>query len=175
MKRLALVLILIAMGLGAVVLLRDAIKRPEGPDETATPVSVKAVTLYFGSQDGSSLVAESHEIKAGGDVLGDLRVVLGALLAGPTGEATALFPHEATVRAVYIRDRTAYVDFSREIVDGFTGGSAGEYLLVASLVQTVCANFPEVDAVRILVEGDEIDTIGGHLDISRPLRPNDWR
>ena len=175
MKRLALVLILIAMGLVALVLVRDVVKKPAGPEETAAPVSVRGVTLYFGSQDGSSLVAESREIKAGGDVLGDLRVVLGGLLAGPTGEGTALFPAEVALRAVYIRERTAYLDFSRELVDGFTGGSAGEYLLVASLVQTVCANFPEVDAVRVLVEGEDVDTIGGHLDISRPLRPNDWR
>ena len=79
------------------------------------------------------------------------------------------------MRAIYIRERTAYVDFSREIVDGFTGGSAGEYLLVASLVQTVCANFRDIDAVRILVEGEDVDTIGGHLDVSRPIRPKDWR
>jgi germination protein M len=175
MRRLAVVLILIAMGLVAVVLLRDVIKKPAGPEGTAALVSVKVVTLYFGSPDGSSLVAEPREIKAGGDVLGDLRVVLGALLAGPTGEGTALLPREAAVKAIYIRDRTAYVDFSREIIDGFTGGSAGEYLLVASLVQTICTNFPDIDAVRILVDGGDVDTIGGHLDISGVLHPNDWR
>jgi len=175
MRKLVIVLVLIGLALVAVVLLRNLTREPAEPEQTAEPVSVRAVTLYFGSSDGSSLVAEPREIKAGGGVLEDLRVVLNALLAGPTGEGATLFPGAVALRAVYLRDRTAYVDFSRDIVDGFTGGSAGEYLMVASLVQTICGNFREIDAVKVLVEGKDVDTIGGHLDTSRPLAPNDWR
>jgi spore germination protein GerM len=77
--------------------------------------------------------------------------------------------------AVFIHDKTAYLDFSREIIDDFSGGTAGEYMLVSSVVQTACGNFPEVEAVRITVEGEEVDTVGGHLYISRVLRPEEWR
>lgn len=175
MRTLLVVLILVAMALGAVLLLRGMFKQQEGPEREAVPETVRVVTLYFGSSDGSSLVAEPREIEAGGNPSAGLRLVLEALLAGPVGEGAAVFPEGVAVRAVYFTERTAYVDFSRELVEGFTGGSAGEYLLVASLVQTVCANFPEVDAVRVLVEGRDVDSIGGHLNVSGTLRPKDWR
>jgi hypothetical protein len=42
---------------------------------------------------------------------------------------------------------------------------------VRSLTETLAANLTEVHSVKILVEGDEVRDLGGHLDLSRPLRP----
>ena len=163
------------MAIGALLGLREMLRKPAGPAEEARPEPVRIVTLYFGSEDGSSLRSEALEIKADESELAGLRGVVEALLAGPKSGGVALFPSGTNVRGAYISDKIGYVDFSREMVDGFAGGSAGERLLVASLVQTVCSNFPEVEAVKILVEGREIDTIGGHLDVSGTLRAKDWR
>ncbi|MBQ5389910.1 MAG: GerMN domain-containing protein, partial [Anaerovibrio sp.] len=51
---------------------------------------------------------------------------------------------------------------------GFVGGSTGEEMLVGSLVNTL-TEFPEIKKVQILVEGKEIDSLSGHLDLSRPV------
>jgi spore germination protein GerM len=174
-KKVVLVCILVALGAVAVWLGFTKVKQPAAPGEAARPESLMTVTLYFGSPDGSGLVPEARDIQASRAGFESVKRVLEAILAGPAGDGVALIPPAAKVRGVYIDGKTAYIDFSREIVDGFEGGSTGEYLLVASIVQTVCGAFPDVQAVAILVGGEEIDTIGGHLDVSRPLYPKDWR
>jgi spore germination protein GerM len=154
---------------------RERISGPSTRDDAGEVETVREVTLYFGSSDGGSLVVEHRQIRSSRDVLENMRRVLEALVAGPEAEGVSSIPASARLRGVFIHDRTAFIDFSREIVSDFAGGTAAEYVLVASLVQTACANFPEVDAVRILVEGEEVNTIGGHLLVSRPLKAQEWR
>jgi germination protein M len=177
MKKIVLVCVAIAVVILAVAVARWALRKPSGPEQAPQPEAMRVVTLYFGSRDGSSLVPEEREIKASDAVGEDLRHVVEALIAGPaaSGAASGLFPADVTVRSVYINGKTAYIDFSRQIIDNFAGGSAAEYLLVASIVETVCADFPEMDSVALLVDGEQVETIGGHLDVSKVLRVRDWR
>lgn len=46
-------------------------------------------------------------------------------------------------------------------------GSAGEYLMVGSMVNTFLTAFPECDRVQILIEGEPCDY--GHMDYSQPF------
>ena len=48
------------------------------------------------------------------------------------------------------------------------GGSTGELLAVYSLVNTL-TQLPQVAAVQILVEGEVVDSLFGHVDVSSPL------
>ncbi len=41
---------------------------------------------------------------------------------------------------------------------------------VFSIVDTLTLNFPEIKRVQILIEDQAVDTLNGHLDLSRPLR-----
>ena len=172
------ILTLIIIAVIAVLALWLVIKQrpgPAPPEEPGEVETVRDVTLYFGSNDAVRLVPEYRQIGSTSRILESLRAVIEAVIQGPEGDAVPTVPPSVSVRAVYIHDSTAYLDFSRDIVDDLSGGSAAEYMLVASIVHTACANFPEVEAVRILVEGEELDTLGGHFRISRVLRPEDWR
>ena len=40
---------------------------------------------------------------------------------------------------------------------------------VYSLVNTLTDNLPAISAVQILVDGREVDTLAGHVDLRRPL------
>jgi hypothetical protein len=62
----------------------------------------------------------------------------------------------------------AFLDLSKELVSNHPGGSSAEELTVFSLSQTLVANFPAIKTVRILVEGREIQTLAGHLDLTVP-------
>jgi len=66
----------------------------------------------------------------------------------------------------------AVVNFSKEIVTAHWGGSMGEIMTVYSVVNTL-ALFPDIEQVKFLVEGEEVETLTGHLDMSGPLEP-DW-
>ena len=38
-----------------------------------------------------------------------------------------------------------------------------------AIVNAVTVNLPDVTAVQILIEGKEVDTLAGHLDLRAPL------
>jgi hypothetical protein len=70
----------------------------------------------------------------------------------------------AKVLGVY-RDRRnfLYIDLSDEFRKNFSGDARQEFLLLQSLYKTVVSNFPWVEDVRLLIEGKEIESIGGHF------------
>ncbi len=78
------------------------------------------------------------------------------------------FPQGTRLLRVVVSDGVAEVDFSRELLDNFPGGSTTEALIVESLCRTL-AQFADVENVRVLVEGKRIDTIGEHVDLSEPV------
>ena len=89
-------------------------------------------------------------------------------------ETTSPVPPEASVREVWVSPGgIAYVDFDRAFYVFGGGGSLGELHTVYSVVATLAVSFPEIDAVQILIDGAPIDTLAGHVDLSRPLRPSD--
>ncbi|MBC7339263.1 MAG: GerMN domain-containing protein [Firmicutes bacterium] len=51
-------------------------------------------------------------------------------------------------------------------------GSLGEALAVAAIVNTL-TEFPQIRQVQILVEGKQVESLAGHVDVSRPLTRNE--
>jgi len=175
LKRFLIALIVVIAAAAAVWLIRGWFGAPPPEEETLEAERVRTVTLYYGSADGSSLVPEVRTLPSKEKSLDNLRNLVEALVAGPREGGVGTIPASVRLRAVFIHDKTAVIDFSAELVDDFNGGSTAEYMLISSLVQTVCGNSPQVEAVRILVEGEEIETVGGHISVARPLLPREWR
>jgi hypothetical protein len=74
------------------------------------------------------------------------------------------------VHAIYFTSKgDAYVDLSRDIITGHPGGSLNEALTVYTIVSALTANVREITAVQILVDGKQIDTLAGHIDLRQPL------
>jgi hypothetical protein len=68
---------------------------------------------------------------------------------------------------IYIQDRTCFVDFSREFITNHSGGSAGETMTLASIVNSL-TELDTIDRVQVLVEGQSGETLGQIL-LDRPL------
>ena len=64
----------------------------------------------------------------------------------------------------------AFVDLSPELSSAHPGGSTNELLTVYAIVHAVTANLPAVQRVQILIEGKEVDTIAGHVDVRRQVQ-----
>ncbi len=98
-------------------------------------------------------------------------VALQALLNGPLASEDLMesVPHTTRILGLDIQGGTATVNFSGEIVDDFNGGSLIEAYLVEAIVNTL-TEFDYIEKVHILVEGREIESIGGHILIQRPLK-----
>lgn len=85
----------------------------------------------------------------------------------------AFVPEGASSRAAYRLENTVVIDIEAPSVnEGWTTGSQAEILALQSIIHSITSNFREVDSVQILINGGEAPTFAGHIDLSKPLRPN---
>jgi hypothetical protein len=61
------------------------------------------------------------------------------------------------------RDNILYIDFSDDFKKSFSGDARQEYYLLKSLYETMISNVPSTEDVRALIDGKEIESIGGHF------------
>lgn len=96
-------------------------------------------------------------------------------LIGWTGvDTTSPVVPDAGLREVWVSPGgIAYLDFSSTFQDSSRGGSLGELQAVYGIVATLTESFPEIVAVQFLIEGRSVETLSGHVDISRPVLPSD--
>lgn len=131
------------------------------------------VHLYFSDSDNSFLISEQRSLSASSrsEALGVQ--IIKALLEGPKQSLERTIPEGTILRGLYIlQNRTAYVDLSREIRDHHPGGAKLELMTIYSMVNSLILNIPEIETVKILIEGKEVATLAGHVDLRFPFRAN---
>jgi len=138
-------------------------------DEEAVEES-QVLRLYFSDDQAEHLVTEEREIKAG--ERGLMVSALEALIKGPEDpDLVRTIPESTEVLGVEMSEGVAEVNFSEEIRSDHWGGSAGERMTVMSVTHTLVGGFEEVEQVKFLIEGEEIETLVGHMDLRRPVTP----
>ena len=141
-----------------------ALQPAEGQNQT--------ITLYFPSYADGKLIAEGRSLKLATEDVQRIKQVLLALIEGShEGHGTAL-PPSATIRAVFLSpDGTAVIDLSQEALADFTPGIESEDLAIYSIVDSLAANIPSVKRVKFLVQGQEAQTLDGHIDLTGYFAP----
>lgn len=128
------------------------------------------VSLFYVSTDGASLVSMSREVPYGATPAEQARRIVEAQVQTPPAGMVSAIPDGTTVRAVFLTEQhEAYVDLGGTIRTGHSGGSLNEALAVYAIVNALTVNLPDVAAVQLLVDGQEVDTLAGHLDLRHPL------
>jgi len=132
-----------------------------------------SVRLYFEAPDREGLLPEEREVAFSADLPRQLRTVVEELAKGSTTGLVSTLPAGTRVIEVFVQARgVAWVDLSSEAASGLPGGSKAEMLTVYSVVNTIVTNFPAVSRVRIVVNDQAVTSLGGHVDLSRPLPPD---
>jgi spore germination protein GerM len=156
--------------------------RPQAPDaaaaqpqpskvDAAQPPAARKITasLYYLSDDGMSLVPAQHEVPYAAEVAEQARAIVEAqLTASPP--LVSVIPGGTKLRQVFVTERgDAFVDLSREVSANHPGGALLETLTVFAIVNALTVNLPAILRVQILVDGKEVDTLAGHVDLRQPL------
>lgn len=146
----------------------------EGQPGKQTPRDKQAVYLYFAAAADTYLLSEKRTISGASDPAGLSKHIIEALIRGPVKrDLVRTLPEDAACRALYLADNgVAYVDFSADIRDKHPGGSESELLAIYSIVNSLVLNVDEIDKVKILIEGDEAETLAGHIDLRLPFDAN---
>ncbi len=146
---------------------------PPSPIVISEPAQtqIQKCTLFFFDTNSLRLAGEERELELSQDVTERLKQTISELLSDSISGLYQTIPQGTLLYEVYVDEQsTAYLDFSHHLKDEHIGGTTSEALTVAAILRTVKMNFPEeIRKVQILIEGLETDTIGGHVDISKPL------
>ena len=139
----------------------------------ATPQAAAArkitATLYFVSDDGFSLVPAQREVAYAEDVAEQARAIIEAQLT-PSPPLVSAIPNGTRLRQLFVTEHgDAFVDLSPEVSANHPGGSLEETLTVYAIVNALTVNLPAITHVQILVDGHEVDTLAGHVDLRQPL------
>jgi hypothetical protein len=136
------------------------------PISTPTDVQVQAQMFWLSAATPTSLEATAIPLPLSADPVERSKQLLNALIARAPAPEKRTLPAEASLLAFYIQpDGTAIADFSDEISSGMPSGILSEQLAVQSIAQTLGANVTGIRQLKILVHGQEAETLAGHLDL----------
>ncbi len=79
-------------------------------------------------------------------------------------------PYSVRLLDLYMdRQGIVYIDFGDELRKNFHGDTLEELNILAGLFSRMKAAVPGFKALKILIEGRETESFGGHVDISKPI------
>jgi Sporulation and spore germination len=133
----------------------------------------QTVTLFFPSNDAGVLLQESRRLTLASSDTDRIRQIFLALLEGSEEGQSKPLPAGAELRAAFLApDGTAYLDLAGPSLTLFDPGIESETLTVYSIVDSICVNVPAVKRVKLLVQGQEVDTLNGHADLTEAFVPD---
>ena len=150
-----------------------------------TPIPARRVVLYFESTADGRLHPETRDLPVMTDDIALLRAVGAAVLEGPrTPDLLAPFPEGWRLRAAFrLTEGLAVLDLEppqEKKADRPPGasparwetGSREEILAAQALLVSVAKNTVGLGRFVLLVGGEPVETLGGHLDLTHPLIPD---
>lgn len=134
---------------------------------------VKA-TMFWASGNSDGLLTQTvAELPLSSDPVLRSKQVLNTLLAGPVDVERRTLPPDAALLSFYILPNgTAVADFSEALATAIPSGIQSEQLAVDSITRTLEANVPQIQRLKILIHGQEVETLAGHLDLTGTFQVN---
>ena len=140
---------------------------PPPPQVRTEPTPRIRARLYHLSDDGLRLQPVESEVPFGEGTLEQGRQLAPRCCSRPLNRSY----HGAgrhDVKGFYLSpEGVAFVDLSAEAGRAHVG-ALDEIFIVYSIVNTLTENLPAITAVQLLVDGRQVDTLAGHVDVRRP-------
>ncbi len=132
-----------------------------------TPTDVAATAKLFWAAGPDKLAPVSIQLPLSADPAQRAKQVLHALIVNaPTPEERTL-PADVEVLGFYVlSDGSAVADFSDALVSETPSGILSEQLVIDSITQTLENNVPSLRRLKILIHGQEVETLAGHVDLT---------
>ncbi|MBA3913206.1 MAG: GerMN domain-containing protein [Acidobacteriales bacterium] len=140
----------------------------ERPVEPPANGPATPLTLWTADDQSGTIRATNRSLPLSADRQSRAEELLRAVLNAYLDPASLhKIPPGSEVRNVFlVESGLAVVDLNAVLANEHRSGILVEELTVASLVQTLASNLPEVHRVRFLVDGKPRDTLAGHVDLS---------
>lgn len=135
------------------------------PVSTPTDKLVQA-RIYWAGPTGS-VAPFAVQLPLSDDPVERAKQVLQELITSPPTPDQRTLPADTELLNLYILpDGTAIADFSDAIVSNMPSGILSEQLAIDSIARTLENNVPSLHRLKILIHGQEVDTLAGHIDLT---------
>lgn len=170
----AAVLVLFGAGIGAGYIYFSKKNIPAQLPETTRIEVVQTsdfsfVKVYYPSE--GRLLMEERKVERQFNMVSIAEAAVGEFLKGPLTPARSNIPQGTKLLKIFAgSDGILYIDLSDEFRRNFQGDASTEFALLKGLYDTVISNTQGADDVKVIIEGKEIESIGGHLSALYPLK-----
>lgn len=126
----------------------------------------KKIDIYFANNTAEYLVVEKKVIDPEADLYFQ---IFAKLKAGPESDKLSkTIPNGSKLLDYSIKRDKLILNFNAAFRSNHWGGSTGELMTVYSIVNSY-TSLTEIESVKILIEGEGIVSLAGHLDLTEPL------
>lgn len=133
----------------------------------STPTDTEAQADIFWAAGPGKVAPIEVELPLSADAVERAKQVLQELILNPPTQDQRTLPEDTTLLGFYtLPDGTAVADFSDAISSEMPSGIMSEQNAINSIVKTLAANVPSLRRLKILVHGQEVDTLAGHVDLT---------
>ncbi len=135
--------------------------------KTEAPKEVKKVTVTIYAPTDSAMGVKATPLTVTEDKATPENVLKEFLLTEQKRQFS-VYPKTLEVKSVKVDNGVAFVEFNDVFVKEVKGGSLGEQLEVAGIVNTL-TEFKDIKAVQFLVNGKVVTSLTGHMDLTQPV------
>lgn len=126
------------------------------------------VVLYFANDMGDGLAAENREVLVAAASTVEKSIVE-ELIKGPKNAGSiGIIPIETKLISVETKNNVCFVNLSKDFINKYQGGTAGETLAIYSIVNSL-TELGTIDSVQFLIEGEKRDEFV-HMVINEPIK-----
>ena len=147
-------------------------KLPDIENQADVVPQLEQVNLFLFDPDTLETTVYKVELRLNRDIVDRLNSIVTALIKETPTNYRNPIPRGTELRGVYLdSQKTAYLDFTHHLTSGHIGGTTAEHITISVILKTVFDAFPdEIKYIQILIDGQEVEEISGHIDISQPMR-----
>jgi hypothetical protein len=129
--------------------------------------------LFYVDAEGLRLTPVERDVIYAERPADQAREIISAQLEPVAEPLVSAIPAATKLRALFVTSKgEAFVDLSGEVQSAHPGGSLNELLTVYTIVDALTENLPAITSVQVLIDGKEVETLAGHVDLRRPLAKN---
>jgi hypothetical protein len=133
----------------------------------STPTDVEVTASIYWAAGANKIAPVEVQLPLSADPVQRSRQVLQALIANPPTVGQRTLPADTELLGFYILpDGTAIADFSDALATETPSGILSEQEAVDSICQTLASNVPSLRRLKILIHGQEAETLAGHIDLT---------
>jgi spore germination protein GerM len=133
----------------------------------STPTDVKAQTKIYWAAGPDKTAPVQVALALSADPVKRAKQVLSELIENPPTEDQRTIPADAALLGFYLLpDGTAIADFSDALATKTPSGILSEEMAVDSIRLTLANSVSNIIRLKILIHGQEVDTLAGNIDLT---------